>query len=67
MADKTERRGKQEMNVLRLGIAKLVQQHSPLTIRHLFYLAVAAWLIEKTEPSIAMWLFALRDRCVKRG
>jgi hypothetical protein len=49
MADKRKRRSKQEMSAIRIGLAGLVQKHAPLTIRHLFYLAVAAWLIAKTE------------------
>ncbi|MBV9955446.1 MAG: hypothetical protein JOZ70_09355 [Pseudolabrys sp.] len=49
MLDKRVRRTKEEMLRLRIGLAKLVAEHAPLTIRHLFYLAVAAWLIEKTE------------------
>jgi hypothetical protein len=43
------RRTKAEMERLERGIVELVNQHRPLTVRHLFYLAVAAGLIEKTE------------------
>jgi hypothetical protein len=50
MADKPRAcRRKQEMDGLRVGRATLVQEHRPLTIRHLFYRAVAAYLIAKTE------------------
>jgi hypothetical protein len=49
MPHKRRRRGRQEVQALRSGLAALVEQHRPLTIRHLFYLAVAAALITKAE------------------
>jgi hypothetical protein len=49
MADKRARRSKAEIMNLRRALVEIVNQHRPLTVRHLFYLAVAAYLIEKTE------------------
>ena len=49
MADKRDRRSKDEMLTLRRALVEIVNGHRPLTVRHLFYLAVAAYLIEKAE------------------
>jgi hypothetical protein len=50
MPDKIrERRTKVEISELRHALAELVEANRPLTVRHLFYLAVARSLIEKTE------------------
>jgi hypothetical protein len=49
MADKRERRSKDDIMKLRKALVQIVNQHRPLTVRHLFYLAVAAYLIEKIE------------------
>jgi len=51
MADKRERRTRAEIVQLRRAIAQIVEQHGPLTVRHVFYLMVAARLIEKTEDA----------------
>jgi hypothetical protein len=42
-------RTREEMKQFRLNLARLVEQHAPLTIRHLFYLAVSAGLCDKNE------------------
>ena len=50
MPDKTrKRRSNAEIFELRRALAELVEANRPLTVRHLFYLAVARGLIEKTE------------------
>jgi hypothetical protein len=50
MPDKIHaRRTKAQIDELRTALAVLVEGHRPLTVRHLFYLAVAQGLIEKTE------------------
>ena len=48
MVDK-RRRSKAEILELRRWLVEIVGEHRPLTIRHLFYLAVAKRLIEKVE------------------
>lgn len=37
------------MAELRKAMAAIVEEHRPLTVRHLFYLMVSQKLIEKTE------------------
>jgi len=49
MVDKKARCSKAEILKLRRALVDIVSQHRPLTVRHLFYLAVAAYLIEKNE------------------
>jgi hypothetical protein len=49
MADKSARRSQGDILKLRGALVDIVEQHRPLTVRHLFYLAVAAGLIKKTE------------------
>jgi hypothetical protein len=52
MVNKTrQRRSKAEMSHLRAVIWKIVAEHRPLTVRHLFYLMVAAGAIPKTEKA----------------
>jgi hypothetical protein len=43
------RRSKEEIRELREAIADIVEEHRPLTVRHLFYLMVAGRFIAKTE------------------
>jgi hypothetical protein len=43
------RRSKEDIHELRASIADLVEEHRPLTVRHLFYLMVAGGFIAKTE------------------
>lgn len=45
----TRRRTKREMDSLRGGLYELARDNQPLTIRQLFYRAVAVGLIEKTQ------------------
>jgi hypothetical protein len=49
MVDKRARRSKAEILKLRRALVEIVNQHKPLRVLHLFYLAVALYLIEKTE------------------
>lgn len=49
MPHKRRRRTKQEMEILKSAILDIVGKHEELTVRHLFYLMVAAGTIEKTE------------------
>jgi hypothetical protein len=48
MVDKRARRSRADILKLREALVDIVEEHRPLTVRHLFYLAVAAYLIEKT-------------------
>ena len=43
------RRTQSEMETIRDGLIGLAEEHAPATIRQIFYLAVAAGLIDKTE------------------
>jgi hypothetical protein len=43
------RRSKEEIRELRAAIVDIVEQHRPLTVRHLFYLMVADGFIAKAE------------------
>jgi hypothetical protein len=61
MADKRKRRSHQEILKLRRALVEIVQQHSPLTVRHLFYLAVALYLIQKTEVEYRNVIIRLAD------
>jgi len=47
--NKRNRRTKSEMIRLRDGLSALAERHNPLTIRQLFYRAVATSLIDKTQ------------------
>ena len=38
------------MDELRRAVYAVAEEHQPLTLRQLFYLLVAAGLIQKTEP-----------------
>jgi hypothetical protein len=49
MAHNPARRSKADIFELRRRLVEIVLEHRPLTVRHLFYLAVALYLIEKTE------------------
>jgi hypothetical protein len=49
MPDKRTRRTKIEMAELREALYEIIMGNRPLTVRHLFYLAVARSLIEKSE------------------
>jgi hypothetical protein len=50
MVDKMRtRRSKEEIHELHTAIADIVEEHRPLTVRHLFYLMVAGGFIAKTE------------------
>ena len=51
MVNKRQRRTQAEMLKLRHGLVQIVEEHRPLTVRHIFYLAIAAYLIEKTEAA----------------
>lgn len=46
---KRPRRTPEQMTYLRVELAKLAREHAPVTCRQLFYLAVCAHLIEKTQ------------------
>jgi hypothetical protein len=46
---KRARRSKAEMNAVRDGLYSLAAEHQPLTIRQLFYRAVATGLIDKSQ------------------
>ena len=43
------RRTKAQTTLLREAIRKIIDEHRPLTVRHLFYLLVGTGLIEKSE------------------
>lgn len=45
------RRTKNDIFAMRKALREIVEANRPLTVRHLFYLAVAAWLIDKTEAA----------------
>jgi len=47
--DRTRRRNRATILELRQAITEIVEEHRPLTVRHLFHLMVAAALISKTE------------------
>jgi hypothetical protein len=49
MVDKRDRRTKDEIRHLRQELQRIVEKNRPLTVRAVFYLAVAAMLIDKSE------------------
>lgn len=51
MVTKRDRRTKSEIAAVRVGLREIVMAHRPLTVRAVFYLAVGAGLIEKSEKA----------------
>jgi hypothetical protein len=49
MVTKRDRRTKDEIMRLRYGLKLIVEEHRPLTVRAVFYLAIVAMLIAKSE------------------
>ena len=49
MAMKRKRRTQAAMSDIRQGLIALAEEHAPATVRQIFYLAVSAGLIDKTE------------------
>jgi hypothetical protein len=49
MVDKRDRRTKDEIADLRNELLRIVEENAPLTVRAVFYLAIAAMLIPKSE------------------
>jgi hypothetical protein len=68
--DKPTRRTKEDIMRLRWELQRIVEKHRPLTVRAVFYIAVAARLIEKTEKAyhntIIRLLSVMREECLDR-